>query len=563
MNIVPPEVPKLESEKKGFFKKLFSLKKDSDKDMPKLNEDNAKISMSMSFNKEKTEDKNENFKDKVLTNNMLENTVSGSENNNLPELPELPPLNIKEDIDFNEKKDIEQKTTKPKKQKSTSQKKEKNIIISGDIDAKNAELSKLNFDWSSSISPQENIILDNNRNNEDIKNLITASDQHIQDQKTVLNNKVLTLPDKIPDINIKTPIVPEIKTDAVPMAKSERLFFNKVDKEHKKLREELKKSMKHYTKEGFIRLLKQYDDKIESIIEQKQIEYSNKANELSKLSKELNEKQKELIEWNKRLKSLEEKLNIKEKELEKIVTKHVEKQLIKRSKKEREMLKKELQKTISMNNSLKKKIELLEKDREKLEKIKKDLMDEYRKKENTLQKNYENKFEELKKERMEFEERRKKALALLHKADLIRKEKENLDRLKEIIAKKRESLKETIEEDVELKNAIEESEKKLAEERANLDNMIFSKYIKWKLSDDKEKEDISEILKNPEVDEINNLIVECRTKLVNNDFKEAKRIYNIIKNKFENSKIDDYNKSLLFNSIMELFNDIKIAMLKV
>ncbi|MEM4637792.1 MAG: hypothetical protein QXK76_02065 [Candidatus Woesearchaeota archaeon] len=561
MNIVPPEVPKLESEKKGFFKKLFSLKKDSDKNMPKLNED--KINTPMSFNKETAENINENFKDKIATNSTLENTVSGSENNNLPELPELPPLDVKGDVAFNEKTNIEQKTIKAKKQKNTSQKKDKNIIISGDADTNSMELSKLNFDWSSSISPQENIILDNNRNNEDIKNLITASDQHIQDQKTVLNNKVLTLPDKIPEINIKTPIVPEIKTDAVPMAKSERLFFNKVDKEHKKLREELKKSMKHYTKEGFIRLLKQYDDKIESIIEQKQIEYSNKANELSKLSKELNEKQKELIEWNKRLKSLEEKLKLKEKELEKTVTKHVEKQLIKRSKKEREMLKKELQKTISMNNSLKKKIESLEKDREKLEKIKKDLMDEYRKKEITLQKNYENKFEELKKERMEFEERRKKALALLHKADLIRREKENLDRLKEIIAKKRESLKETIEEDVELKNAIEESEKKLAEERANLDNMIFSKYIKWKLSDDKEKEDISEILKNPEVDEINNLIVECRTKLVNNDFKEAKRIYNIIKNKFENSKIDDYNKSLLFNSIMELFNDIKIAMLKV
>lgn len=527
MDIVPPEVPKLEK-KEGFFKKLFS------------------------------------HKSKHLEEQKLEKPSLDYPSVELPELPELPSIellsinqdttnNVLMSTDIPEPEDIPSivSTKKTGKSKNIGKKKWPEKVD-----------ETKSFDWSQSIADQNDMILDSNRNNEEINKLLISSEQHIEEQKKVLDNKLLTLPENLPEMKFDNPEVPDVKMEAVPMLPKERKFFNNLDKEHKKLRNELKKSMKHFTRPGFIRLLKQYDDKIESIIEQKKIEYSKKGMQLDELSKNLSAKQKELNKLQRNLKRLQARLNAKEKNLEESVTKHVEKQLVNRSKKEKAMLKKELEKTISMNKELKKKIDIITKDRVLLEKTRTKLIEEHRKKMNALQETYEKKLAELNKERSEFEERRKKALSLLHKADLIQKEKENLDKLKEMVAQKRQALNETLYEDRELKHAIDYAESKLAEERANLDNMIFSKYIKWKLSGSEDNESISDILKDPKVDEINNMIVECRSKVLNGNISEAKKMYNEIKHKFETYQIDHYNKSMLFNSIRELYSDIQIAALK-
>lgn len=529
MDIVPPEVPKLEK-KESFFKKLFSHKS------KKLEE--------------------EKLEKPSLEKSSLETPDTPSVG--LPELPELPSIineensiSMSAEIPSPEELPIMISNKKTGKSKGTGKKK-----LFEKIDETKS------FDWSQSIADQNDLILDSNRNNEEINNLLIRADQHIEDQKKVLDNKFLTLPENLPEMKFDNPEVPDVNTEAVPMLPKERKFFNNLDKEHKKLRNELKKSMKHFTRPGFIRLLKQYDDKIESIIEQKQVEYSKKGLELSELSKKLSAKQRELNRLQRNLKSLQARLNAKEKNLEEAVTKHVERQLVNRSKKEKAMLKKELEKTISMNKELKKKIDIITKDRILLENTRKKLIEEHRKKMNALQETYEKKLAELNTERSEFEEKRKNALSLLHKADLIQKEKENLDKLKEMVAKKKQALNETLYEDRELKHAIESAESKLAEERANLDNMIFSKYIKWKLSGSEDNERITDILKDPKVDEINNMIVECRSKVLNGKISEAKRMYNDIKHKFETYQIDDYNKSMLFNAIRELYSDIQIAILK-
>ncbi|GIU69630.1 MAG: hypothetical protein KatS3mg002_0866 [Candidatus Woesearchaeota archaeon] len=565
MDIVPPEVPK--PEKKSFFKKLFS-KGDRTQD--------SKQESSGIIEKPKLEEFEQQKSDYFNSKKTEEYLMNSS-------LPELPTLDIPSLDDNNKVKDYTN-TALDYKTDSIDNNTE-NIILTTDttnlFDEKNSpnELQKnksskrktkniekidetSKFDWAKSIEEQSNIILDNNRNNEDIKNLITSSDQHIEDQKRVLNSKVLTLPENLPELKFDKPEVPETEIEQIPMPPKEKQFFSKVEKEHKKLRNEIKKSMKHFTKEGFIRLLKQYDDKIETIIAEKKLEYSRRSWELSQLSKNLNDKQKSLNELQRSLKNLQKRLEEKEKTLEETVTKHVEKQLINRTKKEKQMLKKELQKTIMLNKNLKNKIDTIEKDREQLEQFRKKLIEEHQKKMNELHTTYERKLDELRKEREEFEERRKRALALLHKADLIQKEKENLDKLKDILAQKRQMLKEKLYEDKELKDAIEKAEAKLSEERAKLDEMIFSKYIKWKLSGADDSDSVAEILKNPVVDEINNMIVECRSKVVNGNITEAKRLYNAIKRKFESSQIDDYNKSLLFNSIRELYSDINLATLK-
>lgn len=521
MNIVPPEVPKLEK-KKGFFQKLFSHKQKQEEQLERPSLDNPDVDLPElpelpSINED------------TIDNNMLMPT-------NMPMPEKLPPI-----------------TSAKKTGKSKSAEKKKWF---GKID------EAKNFDWSQSISEQNDLIQDSNRNNEEINNLLISSDQHIEDQKKVLENKLLTLPENLPEMKFDNPEVPDTNTEAIPMLPKERKFFNNLDKEHKKLRNEMKKSMKNFTRPGFVRLLKQYDDKIESIIEQKQVEYSKKGRQMDELSKSLSVKQRELNELQRNLKGLQTRLNAKEKNLEESVTKHVEKQLMNRSKKEKAMLKKELEKTISMNKELKKKIDIITKDRILLENTRTKLIEDHRKSMNALQETYEKKLAELNKERSEFEERRKSALSLLHKADLIHKEKENLDKLKEMVAQKRQALNETLYEDRELKHAIDGAESKLAEERSNLDNMIFSKYIKWKLSGSEDNESISEILKDPKVDEINNMIVECRSKVLNGNIGEAKSMYNAIKHKFETYHIDDYNKSMLFNAIRELYSDIQIAILK-
>mgnify|MGYP000103159895 CR=1 FL=1 len=528
MDIVPPEVPKLEK-KKSFLQKLFSHKQ---KQENKIEDKITKPSLDIPDTK---------ISELPELPSLEPNEILGADNSNMTNV--LLPKSIPENL--------------PHITKTVG--KSKNV-------GKNKLFHKIdetkNFDWTDSINEQSDIITDNIRYNEDINNVLITSDQHIEDQKKVLNSKVLTLPENLPDIKFDNPEVPDIKMEAVPMLPKERRFFNNLDKEHKKLRNELKKNMKNFTRAGFIRLLKQYDDKIESIIEQKQIEYSKKGRELSELSKSLAAKQKELTELQQNLKKLQKRLDAKEKSLEESVTKHVEKQLVNRTKKEKAMLRKELQKTISMNKELKKRIDTITKDRKLLDNIREKLIDEHRKKMNALQETYEHKLAELNKERTEFEERRKNALSLLHKAELIRKEKENLDRLKEIVAQKKEALNDTLYEDRELKRAIENAESKLAEERTNLDNMIFSKYIKWKLSGAEDNESITEILKDPKVDEINNMIVECRSKVLNGNIIEAKKMYNAIKHKFETYNIDDYNKNMLFNSIRELYSDIQIAVLK-
>lgn len=519
MDIVPPEVPKLEK-KQGFLQKLFSHKPVEEQKIDKPELDISSV--------------------------------------DLPELPDLPSLDIDEVTPLN---NMAMPETLPVINKSSS----KNI---GKSKGKGKKLSfdkideSNNFNWTESVNNQNNTISDSNRNNEDINNLIISSDQHIEDQKKVLDTRVLTLPENLPEMTFDNPEVPDITINAVPMPPKERKFFNKLDNEHKKLRNEMKNSMKNFTRPGFIKLLKQYDDKIESIIEQRQIEFSKKSTELTELSESLSAKQKELNSLQTTLKALQKRLDAKEKTIEESVTKHVEKQLVDRSKKEKIMLRRELQKTISMNNDLKKKLDIITKDRILLENTREKLIEEHRKKLNSLQETYEHKLSELNKERKEFEEKRKNALGLLHKADLIQKEKGNLDKLKSMVEQKKQALNERLYEDKELKQAIDQSEIKLSQERENLDNMIFSKYIKWKLSEPTDSENISDILKNPLVDEINNMIVDCRSKVLNGNITEAKKMYNAIKHKFETYNIDDYNRSMLFNAIRELYSDIQIAILK-
>ena len=93
--------------------------------------------------------------------------------------------------------------------------------------------------------------------------------------------------------------------------------------------------------------------------------------------------------------------------------------------------------------------------------------------------------------------------------------------------------------------------------------MIFSKYIAWKLTEPDDNSNISELIKNPAADEIRSIISECRTMLLQGKLYEAKKIYNSVKYKFENSDIDEFSKATLYNEIRQLYSDIELAEIKV
>lgn len=537
MDIVPPEVPKLGvkiEKKEGFFSRLFSKKT---KDVS----ENKKSSEYNSFN-----EFDGSLDSSVNTTNKLDMS-----NIELPELPESPFTDSK--INFDTTSELENSLPKINIGKA----KGKGIT---------KKISKMEvsdrFNWTDTINEQDNVIRDSNKENKDINQLLTDSMQHIEDQKRVLDKDFLSLPETLPEMTFDNPKVPDVATNVMPMPIVERQFFNKIDKEHKRLREKLKKGITKYNKQEYLMLLKQYDDKIESQIEKKQIEFSNKDIKLTKLSKTLSAKQKELTALQNNLKVLETRLNAKQDKIEQIITQNVEKQLLNRSRKEKVMLKKELEKTISMNNDLKKKLDTIQKDRILLESTKQKMEDEHRKKLTRLQQIYEIKLSELTKERNAFEERRKNSIQLLQKADVLQKEQQNLNKLRDLVEKKKEALNTRLYEDKELKQAIDEAEIRLSQDRENLDNMIFSKYIQWKLSEPDDTKQITDILKNPLVEDINNKIVECRAKLLSGKILDSKKMYNDIKYLFETSDIDDYNRSLLFNSIRELYSDIQIASIR-
>lgn len=527
LEIVPPAVPQLES-KRGFFQKLFSRKpKDSNAHTNSQNDLNANL-----------------------------------DNMPIPELPDLPSMDLsnvssqgdKEMAEEGRKELVLPPRLSKKFGKSKGKGRKKNIT--------RVDLTK-NFDWDQSIVDQNDLIKDSIRNNQDINQVLDDSTQHIEDQKKVLDTQFLSLPDSIPDMDLDNPVVPEIHTDAVPIPEPERKFFGNVEKNHNRLREKLKEKMKKSSRQEFLALLREYDQRIELKIEQKQIEFTQKKLKLSDLSRNLTTKQKELNSLQTTLKGLELRLNDKQSKIDQIINRNTEKQLASRLKKERFMLKKELQKTISMNKELKKKLDIIEKDRMLFENTRDKIRDEHRRKLTEMQQTYEKKLSELNAERQEFEQKKKNSMELLRKADLLQREKNDLDKLREMVEQKKQAVNERLYEDRELKHAIDNAEMKLSEDREKLDNMMFSKYIKWKLSEPDDSEKITDILRNPKVEEIDNLIVNCRSLLLNSKINDAKKLYNVIKHKFETSEIDAFNRSSLFNSIRELYGDINLAALKL
>jgi hypothetical protein len=444
------------------------------------------------------------------------------------------------------------------------------------------------FNWTDPVEAQENVVADSNRNNPDVTTLMEKADKQVAEQKEIAQedtlltehepveaNMMLTPP--IPEShtemsNVLTPVVEETQDTIVPEAMptihpEEHKIFKQIEKDHKKLRQKIVKNVDsaqfNPTKKEFRELLKQYDERIEKKIEHRELMLSDKRDKLEKFHETLKGKEKEVKNLHEYLKRLDIKLKEKETHIDTIVDKNVQKQLVSRLSKEKALLKKEVVKSITLNKALQKKLDIMEKDRVGFEKKKDKILEQERTQLTSSQTTYDKKLAELDRERKDFEKRRVEAMPLINKGEGIGKELKNLENLKTFLAKNRAEMQKELTEDRALKQSITDSEKKLYEEKENLDKLIFSKYIDAKLKNitpgpmpHPTKQDLNIEFENSE---IYRLIKECKKLVSDKRIPDAKRMYNTIKILFENGSYDAIQRDMLFNTIKALYNDIQIA----
>lgn len=551
-DLVPPEVPiKSDMKKQGFFKKLFSKKN-------KVSIDPNPMATAVSI------------PDFVDQENI---TLPESPDIKVgDELPSLPPITQEKNLE--------------KIKKSLGKGKGKKVKLESQSSYQQFDLRK-SFDWSKPIAEQDNIVKDSSRNNLDVAALIEEAKRQISSQESISNSSsALSTSDDIPPLNIEIPGIAETHTEMnqqiggeaaveneniIPEMPSinlaEHKEFEKIDKEHEKLRIQLDKKINaktEFQKIGFRQLLKQYDDRIEKKIEQKELELSDKRNKLEGFQNVLKKKEHELKQLHEHIKGIDAKLKAKEFKLNDIIRDSVNKQLSKRTGKDRSLLKSEIQKTISLNKRLTQKLNILEKDRIAFDKKKQKLINIERDKLNSAQEIYDRKLRELDVERKEFEDKRLKSIDLLNKGEILAKELSEVHEIRTSIDKDRKILKKELHEDKELKKAISGAEIRLKQEHENLSKTIFSKYIESSLGNVKPGFGVNEPTSVDfnmayEGDGIYSSIKDCKAMIMQGDISNAKKIYNAIKKSFESSKFSVIERKMLYNNIRALYNEIELA----
>jgi hypothetical protein len=196
----------------------------------------------------------------------------------------------------------------------------------------------------------------------------------------------------------------------------------------------------------------------------------------------------------------------------------------------------------------------LETKKEKLEKDLAALKDEKESLKNEKD-SFKNEKSEFEKRVKDFKAEEKKTLAKIdaeHK-DVMKR----LKKAEEMEAKAEEKLRERRK----IAQYIEEAEKGFEEHFSQEQSESFNKYLGTKLKSMRESPEV------PPVENIRNLkiytmIDRARESLENNDVQDARHLYNKIRQSFAKEKLTSGEKSVLYNTIRELYDDIHLASLK-
>lgn len=556
-------------EKKGFFKKLFSKKS---KEEPQ----NSLADLMSPKNSDNTQFSDDINKLPKFDFNLppLPENLSEGNSNDLPEMPEFTSI-----ADSKKSKT----TGKSKGKKSKEQHFSKSYETINLVDK---------FDWSQSIGKQSSAIEDSNRENQDIIDLINKAKNQVAEQQEMTKNNVFL--SKETENNLELPEIPELppldipsleNIESSPAEKNHEetntlpdmihvnpeisAHFRNLEKQHTKLRDQLNKKVNNpnfsMNKQEVLHLLKEYDEKIEEKIENKENELDIKFKKLQELNKNLNKKEKAITQMKAYASKIDKLLKEKELKINTTINQKVSSILNKKLIKEKSLLKKEIQKTIALNKQLDRKLTIIEKDKKSFDKKRDQLLNEEQNKLNSMQEMYEKKLAELTQERKEFEIRRKASMDLLKQADKINNELQQVSSMKKAIEHDKIKIHKEFITDKNLKEALSRAEKHLKKEKESLDKQMFSKYIESRLREIKpasmRTEDQFEL--SHEMPEIYDLIDNCRESLDSNNIDEGKKAYNKIKHLFENNAFEPREKAILFNTIRELYNEIQLKIIEL
>jgi len=592
---IPESLPQMQAEepkKGGFFKRLFSKKAPESMGSSNNFQDNPELIMPSMDMPPALELPPLDDINNIYDNNYskdLNPSAKGADDDILP----LIDMHIEDLKSENTDKKVSSKKSVKLDSKSG---KSKGKLKKGQKTKVDGVDESSQFDWSREISDQDILIHDNNRYNQDVSMIIDQANKHIDDKGVMTNNNSLfsshsDISPLLEPINVHDMEIPKLEPlgnislqnmQQIPsMDERSHKEFASIALNHEKLRKRLEKNltdnkMFKLKKPEILSLFKLYDESVEKMIEDKEMSITHKRKQIKDHENKLKAQEKSFRDMQAYIKGLDKRLKEREENLNKIISDSVESELKRRLKVEKRSLSDELKKTSSLNNDLKKKVRIIEDDRTRFEREHTKMSENERKKLNSLQALYEKKLRELDSERRQyeselkafeehkktFEEKKKESLKLLAKAEAVSKELHDVAKMKAYIDEKAPAIEKELVEDRELQTAIGKAEDSLVREKANLDNMIFGKYIEKKLRSIKpeyleKKQDWKVALhSNPLYEQISS----CRKLLSQKDIEGAKSAYSDIRRAYNSLQTSRKEKEALYTAIRELYNDIQLKM---
>ena len=219
------------------------------------------------------------------------------------------------------------------------------------------------------------------------------------------------------------------------------------------------------------------------------------------------------------------------------------------------------------HKELEKEMKKLEKEKEKLEKEKQGLeqekirvagkADKYEFKEKQLAKTK----KELENDREHFVKTKQEAGELIQKLPTLRKDYDTLDKNMKEMYKKLKLNEKLASEIREKEEALKAAQKRLEQTEARLKEQGFAEYLESELEPGSfvsPKFEEKDILKTTHL-ELYNLVDECKTLVRQSNIVEAKNAYMELRNSYNQLELKGAEKDMLYTSIRELYDDIKLA----
>lgn len=163
---------------------------------------------------------------------------------------------------------------------------------------------------------------------------------------------------------------------------------------------------------------------------------------------------------------------------------------------------------------------------------------------------------------------REKEVALNAKESEILRKSKSLDLKERVIQRKEEKLESIYNSDKELQRSISEMRQKLQMEKEAIEREGFKEYVREELGqlypqhiNQVTNIDGSMDMAASKHADLHEMILECRKLLNNNKLSDAQRFYNNIKDEFKKRKIGIKEREDIHNKILELYDDIHLAMM--